>query len=354
MKYLSCVILIFTFSVLFFSCKSDTEQMKDKPPAIVDVMIAEKIDFPTNLEVNGSVLSEEMVELRPEISGRLTYLNIPDGASVNRGTVLAKINDTELQAQLEQQKVQLDIAVKTEQRLKKLLDINGVNQAEYDAAVSQVNSINANINVINAQIDKTIIMAPFDGKLGLRIVSPGAYVTPQTIIGTLQQTDKIKIDFTVPESYSDLAIVGNNVFVQTNDSDEKLIAVISAIEPQINPDTRNIKVRARLKSGNINPGAFVKVLFDKNEKVIVVPSNAIIPDASSNKIVLIKNKKTAFTNVETGIRNEDMIEIISGVNPGDTVVVSGVLFVRPKEFVKIRSVKTQFVELSSDSNQVVK
>jgi len=86
------------------------------------------------------------------------------------------------------------------------------------------------LKVLEAQIDKTVIRAPFDGKLGLRLVSPGAYVTPQTLLGTLQQTDKIKIDFTVPEAYSDFVGVGNSVYIQTNNSDEKQIAVISAIE----------------------------------------------------------------------------------------------------------------------------
>lgn len=173
------------------------------------------------------------------------------------------------------------------------------------------------------------------------MVSPGAYVTPQTLLGILQQTDKIKIDFTLPEFYSDLVKVGNKVFIQTNDSDEKQTAVISAVEPQINVDTRNIKVRARLLSGNINPGKFVKVLLTKSEQLIVVPSNALIPEASSNQVIVIKNRKAFFVKVETGIRNADAVELLGGVNSGDTIVVTGVLFIRPNAFVKIRKVIPQ-------------
>ena len=170
-----------------FSCKRKTQILKDKPPVTVDVIIAEKVNFPSSIEVNGVSLSEEMIELHPEISGRLTYLNLPDGATVKEGAILAKINDADLQAQLEQQKVQLDLANKTENRLKELLVVNGVNQSDYDAALSQVNTINANIKVLNAQIDKTVVRAHFNGKLGLRMVSPGAYVTPQTLLGTLHR-----------------------------------------------------------------------------------------------------------------------------------------------------------------------
>jgi membrane fusion protein, multidrug efflux system len=347
------IILFVTFGLL--SCKRKSAPMKEKMPAvIVDVMVAKKVNVPTTIEVNGTALSEEMIELYPEIGGRLISLNIPDGAPVTKGTVLAKINDAELHALLEQQKVQLELAVKTEQRLKQLLAVNGVNQSDYDAALSQVNNINANIKVLEAQIDKTVIRAPFDGKLGLRMVSPGAYVTPQTILGTLQQTDKIKIDFTVPEAFSSFVAVGNEVYVQTNKADEKQIAVISAIEPQINVDTRNIKVRARLKSSNISPGAFVKVLFIKKGDGIMVPSNSIIPDASSNQVVVIKKGKAVFVNVETGIRNADGIELLSGVNSGDTIVVSGVLFVRPNAAVNIRKVITDQFAGSQETDQTVK
>jgi membrane fusion protein (multidrug efflux system) len=336
------------------SCKHKAEKSKDKIQVNVDVIVAKKVHFPSTIEVNGESLSEEMIELHPEISGRLTYLNIPDGAVVQKGTVLAKINDADLQAQLEQQKVQLDLAVKTEQRLKELLTVNGINQADYDAALSQVNTFNANIKVLNAQIDKTVVRAAFSGKLGLRMVSPGAYVTPLTLLGTLQEADNIKIDFTLPEFYANMARVGNTVFIQTNESDDKLPAVISAIEPQINSATRNIKARARLNSGKISPGSFVKVLLTKDEAGILVPSNALIPDAASNQVVLVKKSKAVFVNVETGTRNADLVQLSSGVKEGDTIVVSGVLFVRPNTLVKIRTVKTASIKASADSNLVSK
>jgi membrane fusion protein (multidrug efflux system) len=326
MNYIRTFFLI-TVLIFFFSCKhSKKDQKKVTPPVSVDVIIAAEENFSTNIEVNGTVLSEEMIELRPEVSGRITYLNIPDGAMVAKGSILAKINDADLQAQLEQQKVQLDLANKTEQRLKKLLAVNGIDQATYDAALNEVNLRLANIKVLLAQIEKTVIRAPFSGRLGLRLVSLGAYVSPTTLIGTLQQTDKIKIDFTVPETYESIVKTGGIIMVETTGSDEKLYAEISAVEPQINISTRNLKVRAKLKNGIIRPGAFVKVYLTAEKNCIVVPTNAIIPDALSNMVVVVKNSKALFKKVETGVRMPDVVEIVKGLEVGDSVIVSGVLF----------------------------
>ena len=250
MKRYHFLILPLTIS-LFGACghRKIDEKLKDKPPVKVDVIIAGNVEFPKSVEVNGTVLSNEMVELHPEVSGRLIYLNIPDGERVDAGTVLARINDADLQAQLDQQKSQLDLAKKNEQRLKTLLAVNGVNQADYDALVNQVTALQANLKVVQAQIEKTVIKAPFSGTLGLRLVSPGAYVSPQTLIGTLQQIDKVKIDFTIPETYANLAKVGNIVSIQGNDLSKTIPAKITAIEPQINTATRNLKVRAVLETG---------------------------------------------------------------------------------------------------------
>jgi membrane fusion protein (multidrug efflux system) len=143
----------------------------------------------------------------------------------------------------------------------------------------------------------------------------------------------------VPESYENLVKPGNIVEIKAGNSNETLTATISAIEPQISTATRNIKVRARLNKGVLNPGAFVKVLLNEKITGIVVPTNAIIPDAMSNQLVLVKGGKAVFQNVETGIRNKDVVEIKSGVQPGDSIVVSGVLYVRPNGNVKIKSVR---------------
>ena len=334
-------LLLFVFLVACKDKKVAPKQNTVPPAVIVDVIIAGNSTITNSIEVNGSVVAFESADLHPEISGRLTYLNIPEGNHVTQGTVLAKINDADLQATLNKSKVQLDLAQKTESRLKKLLTVNGINQSDYDASLNQVNSLKADMVYTQSLIDKTTVKAPFTGVLGLRMVSPGSYVTAQTILASLQQTDKVKIDFTVPEIYANLIHKGGIVTVQPNQSKMSGTAVIIATEPQINAVSRNLKVRAVFNNGTLNPGSFVKVILlaGSNSNSIMVPTNAIIPDAKAKKLVVVKNGKGSFVDIETGIRNSGNAEITKGIHVGDSVVVTGVLFVRPNAPVKVRSVK---------------
>jgi membrane fusion protein, multidrug efflux system len=312
------------------------------PPTVVDVLLAGGTSLDYAVEVNGTVIPYETVNISAEVSGRLTYLQVPDGASVAAGAVLARINDADLQATLNRSKVQLQLAQQTEQRLQKLIKVNGINQADYDAALNQVNILKADMAVTQAQIDKTVVKAPFAGVLGLRQVSPGAYVTPNLILTTLQQVQQVKIDFNVPELYTGLIRKGNVVAVFTTDSKFPRKATILATDPQINPTTRNLKVRAVLQGAALSPGTFVKIQLEANKgkQAIVVPTNAIIPEASAKKIIVVKNGMGSFVEVETGQRNKNVVEVTKGLSPGDSVVVSGVLFVRPKQPLKVRAVKT--------------
>jgi len=343
------ILLPVSLVLLMAACKGkkDKEAATTKPagaPALVDVMIAATEQISTTIEANGSVVAFEYLELRPEVAGRLTYLQVPEGNVVAQGTVIARVNDADLQAQMNKTRVLLDLAQKTEVRLAKLIVVGGINQADYDAIVSQVNGYKADLAYTQSLIDKTVVKAPFSGLVGLRMVSPGAYVTPITLIATLQQVDKIKVDFTLPEQYSKLIRKGADVEVQTDLSKaERHKATIIATEPQISSVSRNLKVRSVLQGVKANPGSFVKVYLTRRQDhpSIMVPTNCIIPDDKNKQVVVVKGGKANFVNVKTGIRNEDMVEIISGINPGDSVVVTGVLFARPKAPVKVRSVKTQ-------------
>ncbi len=336
---------LFGIVILSFSCKSNKADDKNKNQTIVvpinvDIVIAAPKSVTNTVETNGNVLSNELLEIHPETSGRLIYLNIPEGKMVSEGTVLARINDADLQAQLLKSKVQLELAKKTEERLKKLLLINGINQTDYDVALSNLNNLKADIEIIKAQIDKTIIKAPFNGVLGLRNISPGAFVTNQTIISTLQQINKVKIDFTVPEQYTSLVFKGSIVEVVSNTSNIKMYATVIASEPEINSNTRNLKVRAFLNNGNLQAGSFVKIVIksNANNKSIFIPTNAIIPDADSKKLVVVKDGKGKYVPVETGLRTATSVEITKGINVGDSVIVTGVLFVKNNAFVKVKKV----------------
>lgn len=344
-------------AICLFACNSKSDDKKPgaaaagkggpaggkNQPTIVDVMIAQPQSVSNIIEANGTVVANEYLDIHPEVSGRLTYLNIPEGKMIGAGTVIAKVNSADLQAQVAKTRVQLDLAQKTEARYKQLIDIGGMNQSDYDAVVNQINGYKADIAYTQTLINKTVIRAPFSGVAGLRQVSPGAYVTPATTLVTLQQISKVKIDFTIPESYGNLIKTGASVDVELGDtSHRKTKATIIAMEPGASTDTRNIKVRAELKEGTANPGAFVKVSMDagSGKMAIKVPTNSIIPEDKNNQLVLVKDGKANFVNVQTGLREANSVEILSGVKQGDTIVVRGVLFARPKSPLKIRSVKT--------------
>ena len=340
----SVLVPILFLSLFFASCKG-----KKEPPAsrsaglpVVDGIVVRPQPITNHIEVNGTVVANEYVELHPEASGRLIYLNVPEGKWIEEGTVIARVNDADLKAQINKTRVLLDLAEKTEDRYRQLLAVNGINQSDYDAALNVVSGYKADIEYTKALLEKTVVKAPFSGIVGLRMVSLGAYVSPTTLIATLQQLDKIKIDFTLPEGYTNVVKIGGWVDVRT-DADQRhgtVKAQILAIEPQVNQNTRNIRVRAILQNTKANPGAFVKVYINAGEdkSALMVPTNCIIPDDKNKQIVLIKDGKAVFANVQTGIRQANNVEIAKGVNEGDTVIVTGVLFVRPNNSVKLRTI----------------
>lgn len=346
---------VYGLFIFLFACsqKADSSRPKSSPPPIVDVLVASIRPRTNTVEVNGTVVANEYVELHPEASGRLTYLYVPEGKLIKKGTLIAKVNNADLQAQVDKSKVALDLAMKTEQRDKQLLAVNGINQSDYDAALNVVNGYKADIEYNQALLDKTILKAPFDGYIGLRQVSEGAYVTPATLIATLLQLNKIKIDFTIPEEYSSVLKIGETVDVVMDESGKKRRAVIIATEPQVNHSTRNMTVRAILENSNANPGSFAKVYVNSgtDKKAIMIPTNALIPDDKNNQVVLVKDGKAHFVNVTTGMRLANNVEITAGIQSGDTVVVTGVLFARPNARLHVRNTRSleEFAALNNNT-----
>jgi membrane fusion protein (multidrug efflux system) len=186
MKYFTTAILFFFFTVIACKNNKDKVQNKQQPPPVVDVIIASYQSVANTIEVNGTIVPDEFAELHPEISGVLTFLNVNEGNYVPKGTIIARVNNSDLVPQLNKLKVQLDLAKTTEQRYRKLLDISGINRADYDVALNQVNSLQADINSQQALIGKSIVRAPFSGIIGLKQLSPGAYVNSTTILATMQ------------------------------------------------------------------------------------------------------------------------------------------------------------------------
>jgi membrane fusion protein (multidrug efflux system) len=322
--------------------KKNSAHEKGKGPISIDVSIAHYQSFSNLVEANGNILAQESVQLKPEMSGRIVFLNIPEGKLVAQGTLLMKLFDDDLKAQLKKFNAQLSIARKTESRLKSLLQLNGLNQQEYDVALTQVQNLEADIDFTNAQIRKTEVKAPFTGLIGLRRVSVGAYVSPIDVIASLQESSVLKVDFVLQEAHANFIANGNVVDV-LDDQSQVFKAKIIGIEPLVNASTRNIQIRAVVQDAKdkLRPGAFVRVQIDvaKNKEAILVPTNCIIPETRFKKIAVIKNGVVDMRTVETGYRGESFVEITSGLNLGDTFAVSGILYLKPKAEVSIKLVK---------------
>ena len=291
----------------------------------------------------GTLLANEEVELRSEISGRVTGVFFEEGKRVKQGELLLKIFDRELRAQLKRKEVEEKQASDEEQRKRKLLEIQVISQEEYDKALNALQMIQADREAIESQLAETEIMAPFDGVVGLRYVSEGGYVTPSVLIATMQDTDPMKVEFSVPEKYAGQLKNGTEISVRIGDSQQEYKGVIYAVESKIDFETRTMKARAKIPNpgDNLIPGSFAKVeiMLAELPDAIVIPSEAVIPEISGEKVYICENGKARSVPVTTGIRTERGIQIVRGLNPDDTLIVTGLLQLVDGKGIQIKALK---------------
>jgi membrane fusion protein, multidrug efflux system len=286
-----------------------------------------------DVELPGTLVANETAEVHPEISGRVVYLNINEGRYVAQGTVLARLFDGDLQARLKKLRVQLAMAQTTEQRQAKLLAIESIPKQDYDMALLNVNTIKADMEILQVDIGKTIIRAPFSGRLGLKNISKGAYITPATNIATLHQVSTMKVDFALPEKYLTAIKERQLVHFITPGNSKKYIATVEVTNPQITETNRSLTVRARVQNPDaaLLPGGFAQVSlsFEPDAAALVVPTQAIIPQAKGKKVVRYENGVAKFTDVTTGLRDSATVQVTSGIKEGDTILVTGLLSIKP-------------------------
>jgi membrane fusion protein (multidrug efflux system) len=311
-------------------------------PVQAEAFIAKTRSLNENIQVPGTLMPFETTEIRPEISGRIVELNIPEGRVVREGTLLVKLFDGDLQAQLKKLEVQLSIAQKTLERQKALLEISGISQQEYDLSELQANNLSADIEVVKVNIGKTRIVAPYTGKIGLKNVSLGAYVTPTNILTSISQVDQLKLEFTVPEKYSDNMRKGKMVQFTVSGIDKDFSATIMATESSIESNTRSLRVRAVVKGRHdeLVSGGFANVAlqFGQQEQPLVIPTQAVIPQARDKKVIVYRDGKPEFKVVSTGIRDSSYVQILDGLQEGDTVVTTALLAIRPESKIALTKV----------------
>lgn len=293
-----------------------------------------------NISSTGNILAEEEVILYPETQGRITQIAFTEGSEVSKGSLLVKLNDAELQAQLKKAQSTQRLKDDTEKRSRQLLGKGAISQETYDIARNELNSIQADIDLLKEQIRKTEIRAPFSGRIGLRNVSEGSFVNSSTRIAALQNISQVKIEFSVPEKYAPAIKSGSLIQFNTDGNDAAFDARIYAIEPKVDEVTRNVVMRAICNNASrkLLPGAFVRVSvpIGINANAVLVPTQAIVPILKGQKVFVVQGDSAVERKVKTGVRQDKYIEVTEGLSTGDKVVVEGVMYMKPGAKVKVK------------------
>lgn len=280
----------------------------------------------------GNLLPDEEVDLSFETSGKIVAINFQEGAAVRKGQLLAKVNDRPLQAQLSRYEAQLKLAEDRVYRQSALLERDAVSQEAYEQARTELATLNADIDIVKSNIALTELCAPFDGIIGLRNVSEGAYASPSVVVAKLTKISPLKIDFYVPERYASQIHPGTRLSFTVEGRQERFEATVYATETQVDVTTRTLAVRARYPNarGRLLPGRFATVEIRMHEisDAIAVPTEAIVPEMGIDKVFLYRGGKAHAVEVTTGLRTESQIQIINGLQVGDTLLTSGTLQLR--------------------------
>lgn len=291
----------------------------------------------------GTLLANEEVELRSEISGRIIGVYFDEGRRITKGELMLKINDRELLAEQKRKELEEKQASDDEGRKRQLFEKNVISQEDYDKSLNSLRLIQAEKEVIESQLAKTEIRAPFDGVVGLRYLSEGGYVSPNMLAATMQDLDPMKVEFSIPEKYAGLLTNGTQIKVSVGESGDTANGVIYAVESKIDPGTRTIKARAKIPNPKetLVPGSFAKVEITLEEfpNAIVIPTGAVIPEISGEKVFICKDGKARAVPIKTGIRTESNIQVISGLSAADTLITTGLLQLADGKSVKIQSTR---------------
>lgn len=300
---------------------------KPVAPLKVSAVVVAPEPFMEKVVSTGTLRAEEGVELQAEINGKIVAINFKEGSPVRKGDLLVKLNDADLRATLSRATSRRELAQRREVRITQLFKDGIANQDEYDAVLNDVAVQEAEIALMEAQIGKTEIRAPFDGVVGLRFVSEGAFVGASTRIATLQRLDHLKVDFSVPERHAGRVRAGSPVSFSVAGGDRKFSGEVQATDPRIDMSTRTLLVRAICPNpdGRLLPGTFanVEITLSRIEDAILVPAVAVVPGVTDKNVFVASEGKAVRRVVETGTRTETTVQVLSGLKVGDIVITSG-------------------------------
>lgn len=305
----------------------------------VRVYVAEPVVIDENIDAVGSLKSNEEVVVSSEVQGKVNKILFTEGARVSKGDILVKVNDDDLQAQLKRYQFQEQTLKENVERQRILFDREAISQQAYDEVVTQYNMLLAEIELINVRIDRTEIRAPFSGTIGIKSISEGSYLQSGTAIAWLVDYNTIKVEFSIPEKYIDLDLIGKPVTFTTPGSDKVRKATVYAMEPRVDEQTRTIILRARYNnaSGELRPGmsTVVSIPVTQAHRTLMVPTESIVPSIDGTGIWMVRNGRPELVTVQTGLRSASSVEILEGMVAGDSVITTGLMQLRPGSQIKV-------------------
>jgi membrane fusion protein (multidrug efflux system) len=340
--------LLIAVLLSFSSCNGGKENKQEvsKAPKVsltVDGSVAVMSSKDLSYTYTGSLLANEEINIQPEISAKVTKILFNEGTRVNKGQLLVKMFDADLQAQFKKNKLEIELKEKEFNRKKELLKLNGISKEEFEISENGLNTLIAEQDLLKAQISKTELTAPFSGIVGLRMVSEGSFVTNSTVITSLQQIDPVKVEFSIPEKYKPNLAENMEVKFTVEGSERVYSAKIYALESKIDAATRSIRIRALAPNPDrsLFPGSFVSIKLNlfPGKETIFITARAIVPVIDGEQVFIVKNGKVAISKVATGIRTETEVEILKGLQLNDTLIVSGLLQIKEGMPVKVRIAK---------------
>ena len=280
----------------------------------------------------GLILPDEEVNLSFETSGKIVEIRFTEGTEVRKGQVLAKVNDKTLQAQLKRLEAQLDLARNRVYRQEQLLKKDAASQEAYEEAKTQLATLEADIDVVKVNIELTELHAPFDGVIGLRQVSVGSYANPSTVVAKLTKLSPLKIEFSVPERYASQIHKGVNMDFTVEGFQDAFHAQVYAVESAVDKDQHVFTARGLYNNSSrrLLPGQYSSILLKKEEidDALVIPSEAIVPEMGMDKVFCYRSGKAVPVEIKTGIRTAGEVQVLSGLQFGDTIITSGTLQLR--------------------------
>lgn len=308
----------------------------------IDVTVIKPKRIENIIKITGAILANESVSLRSEISGKVENIYFQEGQRVKKGDLILSINDDEIVAQLEGLKYTQQLSERIEYRQRQLLEKEAISKEEYDIALTTLQTTQSDIKETEARLAKHKIYAPFNGIVGLRQVSEGSYISPSDLVANMYNINPIKIEFSVPGKYTPLVNKGDKINFTVEASDNEFEGTIYAMEPRIDPQTRTLQIRAICDNDEevLIPGQFANInyILDVLPSALMIPSEAIIPELNSHKVFTYKNGIAEQASISIGLRTENEVQAIKGINAGDTVITSGILQVRQGTPVSINSV----------------